>query len=279
MKPNSDEVDRLVRELRLRHGQRFNELSLRATQFADYLRRLDSFRCIGPDPLLQKQHVGRVIVDGVFQVGHDFEKQVRKRVELITQKTEAVTVSGFIRVLKQQGITNLLDWHSASMQHDLLGVANFFAMRGIDTYLELQEWLTSEEHRDSLLSVQSGLGGNSTFRVAEKTADYFRVLVSLWDAVAVDKGINQLLAKARIVSVHSRYFNYKERRAIVQLAALELDCRPIDLDQSIYHYYINSKPIKEKIKRFKYCLECGQKIPKQSKYCSECGKRQADTET
>ena len=170
-------------------------------------------------------------MDAVLQVGHDYEKQVRKRVEYIKNYDEAVTVSGFLRILKKLGINELLDWNSPAMEIDLLAVGNFFANRGIETYSELKEWLKPEDNRDSLLSERSGLGGNSTFRVADKTADYFRVLVCHWDAVAVDSNIKAILENAGITSE----YNYKEMRAIVQLAALEMNLRPIDLDASIYN--------------------------------------------
>jgi hypothetical protein len=282
MRPDKSEADKLVESLKSRHGLRFDELSRHARQFADFLKKLDSFRLVDLDPLLQHQHVGRVIVDGVFQVGHDFEKQVRKRVECIAKYPEAATVSGFIRLLKEKGISQLLDWKSPGMQEDLLSVANFFSEQGIETYSELQKWLIPEDHRDSLLSDQSRLGGNTTFRVAEKTADYFRLLVNHWDAVAVDKGIGQLLAKAEIVSLHSTKFDYKEKRTILQLTALELDCRPIDLDHSIYVYYVNNKskdtiprsPKKRRRKDFMYCFHCGHRIRRDANYCTECGKSQ-----
>jgi len=282
MRPDKSEADKLLESLRSRHGLRFDELNQHARQFADFLKQLESFRLVDLDPLSQPQHVGRVIVDGVFQVGHDYEKQVRKRVERIVKYPEAATVSGFIRLLKEKGISQLLYWKSPDMQEDLLNVASFFAEQGIETYSQLQEWLRPEDHRDSLLSTQSRLGGKTTFRVAEKTADYFRLLVNHWDAVAVDKGIGQLLAKAEIVSLHSNKFDYREKRIILQLTAFELEYRPIDLDHSIYVYYVNNKlkentarsSNKRRRKDFMYCFHCGHRIRRDANYCTECGKSQ-----
>jgi hypothetical protein len=57
------------------------------------------------------------------------------------------------------------------------------------------------------------------------------VLVCHWDAVAVDSNIKAILENAGLTSE----YNYKEMRAIVQLAALEMNLRPIDLDASIYN--------------------------------------------
>ncbi|MBI4767857.1 MAG: zinc ribbon domain-containing protein [Deltaproteobacteria bacterium] len=166
----------------------------------------------------------------------------------------------------------------------MLDVVQFLSFRAIESYSDLREWLRPEEHRDALLSNMTGLGldTRTPFRIADKTADYFRVLVSHWDTVAVDRGIKKLLAQAQVVAFRSSLYSYKEKRSIVQLTALELGCRPIDLDHSIYLFLIN-KPRKSSttIKDIKgengskYCLECGKKIPRQAKYCPECGIKQA----
>jgi len=230
MKPDEKEIDALIKALSSMHGLRFNELARQAEKLADYIKGLDDFEFREPDPLVDIPHVGRVILDAVLQVGHNYEKQVCKRVERIKSYPEAATLSGFLSILKELGIKKLLDFNGLGTEKDLLAVGNFFANRGIETYSELKEWLKSEDNRDSLLSNQSGLGGNSPFRVADKTADYFRVLVCHWDAVAVDSNIKTILENAVITSK----YNYKEMRAIVQLAALEMNLRPIDLDASIY---------------------------------------------
>jgi hypothetical protein len=231
MKPGHKEISHLVKALSSRHGLKFDELAKQSRKLATYIKGLGNFNFVEPDPLMDIPHVGRVIVDAVLQVGHDYEKQVRKRVEYIKKYDEAVTVSGFLRFLKELGINELLDWNSPAMEIDLIAVGNFFTNRGIETYSELKEWLKPEDNRDSLLFERSGLGGNSPFRVADKTADYFRVLVCHWDAVAVDSNIKAIIKNVGITSEYA----YKEMRAIIQLAALEMNLRPIDLDASIYN--------------------------------------------
>jgi hypothetical protein len=231
MKPDEKEIDALVKALSSRHGLTFDELVKQSKKLATYIKGLDNFRFVEPDPLLDIPHVGRVIVDAVLQVGHNYEKQVRKRVEHIKSYPEAATVSGFLHLMKIFGINELLHWNGTGTEKDLLSVGNFFANRGIETYSDLKEWLNSEVNRDSLLSDRSKLGGNSTFRVADKTADYFRILVHQWDAVAVDSNIRVILGNATIRSG----YNYEEMRSIVQLAAVDMDLRPIDLDASIYY--------------------------------------------
>jgi len=283
MKPDRAQIEDLIRRLEKSHGVKFGQLKNEGKRFSGFLKALPKFRLVDPDPLLFVEHVGRVAVDGVLQVGHDYEKQVRKRVEKIRSYQEARTVSGFKLLLKSQGIKQLLDFDSQGTEKDLLDVAQFFSSQGIESYTELREWLELEEHRDDLLSVKSKLGLNTRtpFKIADKTADYFRLLVCHWDAVAVDKGIKSLLAQAEVVAFNSNRYSYKEKKAIVQLAALELECRPIDLDQSIYHFSIDSprkSPTKNKKSRTggesKYCLECGKEIPRRAKYCPECGTKQ-----
>lgn len=284
MKPDRIQIDDLVGRLEKRNGVKFDQLKNEGRRFSGFLKALPNFRLVDPDPLLFVEHVGRVVVDGVLQVGHDFEKQVRKRVERIRSCPEAGSVSGFRLILEAQGIKQLLDFDSQGTEKDLLDVAKFFSGQGIESYTDLREWLRPEEHRDDLLSVKSKLGLNTRtpFKIADKTADYFRLLVCHWDAVAVDKGIKSVLAQAEVVAFNSKRYSYKEKRAIVQLAALELGCRPIDLDQSIYHFSIGGprkNPTRTKETEpegeSKYCLACGRKIPSRAKYCPECGAKQA----
>ena len=238
MKPDRTQIDDLVRDLERRHGGKLDLLKNEAKRFSRFIKALPVFRIVDPDPLLYVEHVGRVVVDGVLQVGHDYEKQVRKRVHQIANYQEAGSLSGFGKLLKRQGIRHLLDFDSQETETDMLDVVQFLSGQGIESYFNLREWLGPEGHRDSLLSKQSGLGlsTRTPFKIADKTADYFRLLVAHWDAVAVDRGIKSFLAQAQVVALNSNRYSYKEKRTIVQLAALELECRPLELDQSIYRF-------------------------------------------
>jgi len=215
MKPDRTQIEDLVRSLEKRHGVKSDQLKSEGRRFSGFLKALPRFRLVDPDPLLFVEHVGRVIVDGVLQVGHDYEKQVRKRVNKIRNYPEAGSVSGLRLLLEGQGIKQLLDFNSQETQKDLLDVARFFSIHNIESYSDLREWLGPEEHRDSLLSVQSGLGLNTRtpFRIADKTADYFRLLVCHWDAAAVDKGIKSVLAQARVVALNSNRYSYEGGRS------------------------------------------------------------------
>jgi len=283
MKPDITQIDDLVRNLKDRHGDKFGQLRNEAGKFSKFIKALPGFRIVDPDPLLFIEHVGRVIVDGVLQVGHDYEKQVRKRVNEISNYQEAVSLSGFRNLLKRQGISQLLDFDSPKTERDMLDVVQYLSDQGLESYSDIRDWLEPEEHRDGLVSVHSKLGLNTRtpFKVADKTADYFRLLVCHWDAVAVDKGVKSFLAQAEIVRLNSNKYSYKEKRGIIQLAALELECRPIDLDQSIYRFSFGGLGENSTKTRgakpegtLKYCVECGKKIPRRAKYCPECGTKQ-----
>jgi len=271
MKPTNNQVSALYQFLRLLHGSKLlSELANGAKTFASYLNSLSGFKIVDAKP--PHGHVGAAIVDGVLQVGKDYEKLVRPAVGRMKTFPQAATVSGFIDLLNKQNLQYLTaKFKSGKVKYDLLRVAKFFLNKKIDTFEELFDWLESDKHRNELMKIKRDPKG-TVFCVGDKTADYFRRAVGHWDAVAVDKGgIRQLLSEAGIVSMYSSKYNYKEKRSIVQLAALYLDHRPIDLDKSIYNYYVNY--IKGK-SQTKYCIQCGAEIPRTAKYCSGCGIRQ-----
>lgn len=280
MKPSSSQVDDLNRFLQSLHRNKLNVLANEAQAFAKYIKKLIGFKIVIAQLPPEHRHVGRVIIDGVLQVGKDYEKQVRPAVERILRFQEAATVSGFINLLTARQLKDLINFKTEGTKDDLLKMARFFANKEIETFEGLYTWLEPEKNRDSLLTEKSGLSGK-VFRIANKTADYFRVLVRHWDAVAVDRGIRGLLDETGIISRYSKKYEYKEMRSIVQLTAVShLDCRPVDLDASIYEYYAinksgnaskNEKAIPTKSRNLKFCIHCGQRIPRKANYCPECG--------
>lgn len=120
------------------------------------------------------------------------------------------------------------------------------------------------------------------FRPADKTADYFRKLLGHWDAIAVDTGQRKLLAQANLVPFYSTLVAYKEKRTILQLTALNLDSRPIDLDSSIYKYYVDTNKMKGTAQQpqnlpkrgGKYCHNCGHRLFDLDTFCTKCGTKQ-----
>ena len=282
MKPTQDQINALHLKLRSWHSpSELKTLTDEAKKLADYLNTLNGFSIIDVTLSDQDKHVGRVIVDGVLQVGSWYERQVRKVVRYITGVSSAATVSGFIGFVRQHQQQPDQQFKVKNREDDLLAVAEFFKKHGIETFDDLQRWLEPEENRDRLLTKNSGLIGK-VFKIADKTADYFRNGVHHWDSVAVDTGIKGLLKAA---DVSSRY-SYRELRSIVQLAAVSyLDCGPLDLDISLYDYVQSrsggGKPPRRPpataaatAGQLKYCIHCGAQIPQIAKYCPKCGRKQ-----
>ena len=231
MKPDPQKARLLIVNLKQRLGSRFEDLQRKSKEFGRGLKSLPMFQLVeASEP---SKHVGRVIVGGVLQQGKSYEKQVRPAVNRISHEDQAVTISGFIGLLENNPLDKIINFKTGNTKNNLLSVALFFQQRGVDTFDELYNWLEPEKNRDNLLSKNSGLKGR-VFSVADKTADYFRKLVGHWDAVAVDRGIKERLAETKVLPRYSTRYSYKEKRAVVQMAALELGCRPRDLDSSLY---------------------------------------------
>jgi len=173
------------------------------------------------------KHVGAIIADAVLQIGHGYNIQVKNRIaRLRKQYPKAATVSGLVQLLKTTGAQKLLNgWKGGKEHKRLYNHANFFNGRGINTFRELRIWLKDEKNRDSLIT--GGLG------IRDRTADYYRVLVGLPDAVKVDTRVENFLKDA---DIDVRKYDYKELRSIVQLAAKQLGKRPIDLDSAIWNH-------------------------------------------
>jgi len=200
------------------------KLELEAKKLVNYINSLD----LNISPRKPShEHLGAIIADAVLQIGHKYKEQVSNRVEdIITNYPQANTVSGFLNILKQVGAQKLLSGWKGHREHKRLNEhAMFFASKGVDTFNELCDWLQDDNNRDSL--IEAGLG------IRDKTADYYRVLVRLPDAVKVDSQVEEFLADAGIDVTH---YAYKEKRTIIQLAAKQLGKRPLDLDGAIWNF-------------------------------------------
>jgi len=260
MKPQKKEIYKLREYLKWLHGLKLGELQGKGKALAGYLGTLmktpEGFTLI--EAKQSSKHVGRVIVDLVLQVGKDYEELVRPAVDGIERFQGAATVSGFMCLLNKRPLKQLTaKFKSEKVKYDLLRVAKFFNDKGIDTFEQLYDWLKLgdkpndwsklEERRGKLKTLKRDPNG-TVFAVADKGADYLRKLLGHWDAVAVDSNTKVLLDKAGIVSRYSKKYNYNEKRAIVQLAALSLGKRPIDLDTSIYKDSVGN-PLRYKSKK------------------------------
>jgi len=273
MKPDNAEVKKLVGYLRSLHGSTFKKLEIEAKKLADYIGGLikkGRFQLI--DATQPSKHVGGVLTDAVLQVRYRYETHVRPRVEHIADNyPQAATVSGLLRLLDNKGAKKLICWKGKKEQGRLSNAAVFFYSQGIETFSDLYEWLKSdwestqpEKNRDSLKMLDG---------VADKAADYYRELVRHWDALAVDRFMGrELLDHA---GIDSKKYVYKEKRTIYQLAAIQMETRPVDLDSSIYYsYYMRSSLPQAHSKGRKYCVECCARIRRTDKFCPKCGTQQ-----
>jgi hypothetical protein len=120
-------------------------------------------------------------------------------------------------------------------QKQVMETAQLFSSVGVETFTDLSDWIRKKENQRKLKSTITGIGN--------KTADYYRVLVSDPDAVAVDKRISIFLENAGIdVSKYS----YQLKKSIVQETAIMMGHTPLDLEQSIWHS--NPKRIQKETK-------------------------------
>ena len=212
------------------------ELQAEAKKLANYIKSLgSSFTILRATP---SKHIGAIIADAVLQVGHQWKAQVEKRVVRIeTHYPQADTLSGLSSLLNTVGAEELLDWKGKDVQERFGLTIRFFASE-IDTVSQLAKWLTSDTNRDRLLTRSQCKDRAGIARIADKTADYYRVLVGLPDAVAIDSRIKEFLRDADVRG-RSRY---DSAQRIVQLAASMVSSvknesiRPVDLDLSIWEY-------------------------------------------
>lgn len=207
------------------------ELEAEAKKLVDYI---DSLGLSIPTRKPPHEHIGTIIADAVLQVGHRWKTHVGPRVECIRDKyPEADTISGLSYLVKTRGAEELLNWHGKDEQERFRQTVNFLENEQVKTFDDLRKWLESEDNRDRILT--KGLRDDKAgiAKIADKTADYYRVLVGIPDAVKVDSRVERFLTDA---GIEVRKYDYKKLRTIVQLAAKQLGKRPIDLDSAIWNY-------------------------------------------
>ena len=218
------------------------ELQAEAAKLAAYIQSLGGgFRVLKAQP---SNHAGAIIVDAVLQVGHRWKTHVEKRIKRIESKyPDAATISGLLRLLATVGEKELLDWNGRDEQRRFRQTIEFFSQEDVDgekvsTVSQLARWLALDTNRDRLLTKSQREDRAGIPRVGDKTADYYRVLVGLPHAVAIDRLITRFLSEAAVRG-RSRY---ETARTIVQLAAPVLSIirqesiRPVDLDLSVWEY-------------------------------------------
>jgi hypothetical protein len=208
---------------------RTEELESEARKLVDFIKSLD-LQIPRREP--PHKHIGAIIADAVLQIGHRYNEQVRDRIlRLRDQYPQAATTSGFLHAIKTIGAKQLLNGWKGEKEHKrVYDHAKFFKGEGVETFKNLIGWLRKEKNKSKLIS--KGLG------IKDRTADYYRVLVGLPDAVKVDSRVEEFLSDS---GINIREHEYKELRAIVQAAAKCLGERPIDLEGAIWNYQIGNR--------------------------------------
>ena len=180
------------------------------------------------------EHVGSIIADAVLQVGHRWKTHVGPRLERIRAAyPNADTISGVSALLETDGAQKLLNWMGKDAQERFSLTVRFFENEHVETFNNLRDWLKKDNNRDRLVKNTPGNDKAGIPKIENATADYYRVLVGLPDAVKVDSLVQKFLADA---GIEVKKYAYEEKRSIVQLAAKQLGKRPIDLDSAIWNY-------------------------------------------
>ena len=193
-----------------------------------------SFKILKATPA---NHIGAVIADAVLQVGHRWKTHVAKRVKDIENNyPSAATLSGLSAIHDAQ---KLLNWNGVDEQRRFRQTVEFFSNervsgKTIDTVSDLSKWLASAVNRNRLLTRSPRSDKAGIPKIADKTVDYYCVLVGIPNAVAIDSLLREFLKDAGIKGVGPS--QYSMARAIVQLAAKQMHIRPIDLDRSIWEF-------------------------------------------
>jgi hypothetical protein len=181
------------------------------------------------------KHVGAIIADAVLQSGrHGYSAQVERRVERIQDKyPSAATISGLSYLLKTEGAQELLNWSGKDEQGRFCQTVSFFENEGVNTFDDLRKWLESEANRARLITKSNRVDKAGIAEISDATADYYRVLVRLPNAVKIDRRVESFLKGA---GIRIGIYEYKDLQTIVQLAAKQLNTIPSDLDAAIWGF-------------------------------------------
>ncbi len=197
-----------------------------AERVADFVRSLSDFEMV-EDLAIPYNHMGATITDAVLQAGLRYETVVWPRVQRVMELfPEAATTSGFLRVLRERGGKEVVDWTHPEKLRRMNDVGGLFVAEGVENEADLHAWLCGEgpacvRHAAKLLAVR-GMG--------PKTVDYFKILSGEQDATAIDTHLRGFLEKAGV-----RAGDVQAHRVIAATAPL-LGVSTARLDHSIWTY-------------------------------------------
>ena len=175
----------------------------------------------------REQHMGVTITDAILQAGIDFESVVRPRLHDVRQHSQARTTSGFLALLKSQGVNSILRWKGERKPRTVLDVAELLAADSVETELDLKAWLEVPDNVARLLKIKG---------VGPKTLDYLQILAGV-PTVAIDRHLERFLKDAG-VTVGS----YEEARDVLLQVARRMGVNPAQLDYTIWKYKSDEKP-------------------------------------
>lgn len=167
-------------------------------------------------------HIGAIIADAVLQANMRYKTHVKPRVNRILSKyPNERTTSSVMYLLKSMPVTEFLSWRGEDRAERFSQILDLFATEGIETELDLREWLSQNLNLTKLQSIK-GIG--------PKTIDYFKILVGL-STSAIDRHLLNFLRLADLTPI-----DYQDAQTIINTTADILSVDRAYLDHSIWQY-------------------------------------------
>lgn len=175
-----------------------------------------------------EQHMGALIVDSVMQRQLRYETVVAPRVTALRDAwPDAHTTDGFLLHMENRGLSDVFHWPSREEQ--MLSTAKLFHAFGIQTVVQLRDYLADEEARQELRTELRKIRN-----IGPKTLDYFDILCGLNSTTAVDSRIRRAAKRADIEST-----DYGHLVAVLRAAANRRGWRVGDLDALLWATHSN----------------------------------------
>lgn len=148
-----------------------------------------------PEPVkLGWTHVGGIIVDAVLQAQRSYEKVVRPRVlHIINTYPEASTTSGFLGLMKQHDLKDVMQYQSDIRAHIAQDLATGLLNHKLETVEDVRECFQTPDARTALVKDLRRIRG-----VGPKTVNYLGILVGDPHSFAIDARIYKVLRVAGV---------------------------------------------------------------------------------
>lgn len=169
-----------------------------------------------------EDHVGAIIVDAILQSGINYLQVVEPRVRRFReQHPEARTTSGFLDLIAQQDLSELINWRGSVKLERIGNLTAFFEKEGIETRGDLKSWLLQFGSSERLKELK-GIG--------DMTADYLKMLAGI-EVCAADSLTVGFLRDAGVDPS-----SYEEARDILCRMSRMMDVHPVALGFTIWRY-------------------------------------------